>query len=534
MQKTQHPLLMTLQSSFYDLNFSNLIGACNQTESVYQVNHHLACMLTTEYSPAESLRFVKANYHFPVINLFDYLQGFSYLQTTDYRKHTPLRANQIGLSAEIVLQPSSIAQDGGMSYDGVVDNDIRVKMILDGEQVKQVNFYDVYHNVVETDIYDIRGFLSSSIYYADHNIPLHQVWFNKQGAVVLTHRLLSNDQRYILHEQGKELYFDNLWLLQRHALTQIIQHFLNQQDIVMNTTESPLIDLCADLTVATTSHHYYCLATLPNMRYGNGDDPMANLKAQLSQWQNASQVAGLVVPTTAEKKDIQKMTKLNKPIFNWNIGVAFPQKTVPLQKRQNGSLICLQNLSDDCTSSQRFRNHVLELLEAVCQVHQQYPKITLYLYGFRGSPETANITSYRKALANFIEINQMSEYVLFDNYLDVQYLDQKFNECQAYINMSETDNQSLGGIYALAHGNVMIAHQGKYDFAQLVQTNRNGWLLSDFSHDLLKDTLIKLMNLSTQRWQRFSQASYRLAQNYSPAKNTKQFDKIYQSLKHKN
>lgn len=189
--------------------------------------------LTMNYDPLERLNLTFLHLEHQVVNMFDLWQQAS--------PALPLwngypTAFDLGWNKDLVISPNH-----PLAHVMLSDDEVATIHLFNGtEQVMQVDYLDKLQNLLRTDLYDSRGFLSRSLYYGNDERLVHAITYNLMHEVIMTedfsHATAQNVlSRLVLHYQGTLHRFNDYDTLFLYFLTQ----FIHDDDILI--AEQPLM-----------------------------------------------------------------------------------------------------------------------------------------------------------------------------------------------------------------------------------------------------------------------------------------------------
>lgn len=213
-----------------------------------------------------------------------------------------------------------------------------------------------------------------------------------------------------------------------------------------------------------------------------------------------------ITATEAQKEILEeqfaKYAQVHPAIYAIPVG-SLENLKHPTFERRPHSIITASRLAGE--------KHIDWLVQAVANVHQEFPDVTLDIYG-RGGEENTIVTAINNRQAN--------DYIHLKGHQD---LDQVYLDYQVYASASTSEGFGLTLLEAIGSGLAMVGFDVRYGNQTFIKDDDNGYLVPyDTDEDSataikgLTEGLLKLFR--EDRLEANAQGSYELAENYLTAK----------------
>lgn len=416
-----------------------------------------------------------------VTNMFDFFQNVPKL-----KKPNPGHPNayEIGLGRE-----HRIDIHNGIGHVLAGDREDAKIYFTDNEQVSQVEWFDSYHNLVKTDIYDCRGFKSRELYYGNQGNLNQTITYDYKGNPVITENYRSREDGSVeltmidCKYKGQELNFTTYGELYTFFVEQMMSKDKAEKYSIIAERPSlytPLVNLHGD-----NVQKLYLLNNHTEDLVNEAMDAAINPDFDYLL-QNKDQVDGIIVATKQQKQDIKKWMSQNcikqdVSIYNASLGVVpnttMRRKLVPIENRALNSFASVMAFYDT--------RHPIELIKAFQLVVKEYNNAHLDIYGYGD-------LDLRNRCIDLVEKLGLSDNI--DIYDEANDLDNRLTDIIGYIDMADFDPvQPLGVMIALSHGTPVITRNMKYGTKELVRSGVNGYLMSSLDINQLAEKMIEFI-----------------------------------------
>ncbi|AYM02952.1 accessory Sec system glycosyltransferase Asp1 [Levilactobacillus yiduensis] len=425
-----------------------------------------------------------------IVNMFDFFQEAEAVQPTRVMHTDDLH---LPLESEVTV---------GANYSQVFDGDVRTSKVgfIPGTigRVFYQEFVDAQENLIETNLWDWRGFKSATQYFGQNGKLILQRFYTPTGKTALEEFFVPDTNgnplasRIILKDyQGKgDRFFQNTDDLFIFFLTE-----LSNQDTAVTTfiADRPGTGVKPLLALNDNSRKYVYIpinhAVDPNDPiHGKVDGFLEPAFAHFNHFD------GFITATEQQAEHLRQRYAQAK--FTAISAVA----TLPKAKedavspnqatRRPHSLLYVGRLAAD--------KQIEQLLRMFALVKDQVPDATFDLFGY-GSP------AYMKAMADVVSELNLATSVTFKDY-DPQVL-QQYDHYQVLVNMSFADGAPLAMQEAMAHGLPVVSYPFNYGAKQFVQDGVTGYLV-DRGNALAMADRVRTLFTDDDQLAKMSQAAY--------------------------
>lgn len=432
-----------------------------------------------------------------ITNMFDFFQNVPNLKKPNPGYPT---AYDLGLERD-----HTIIVKNGLGHVMSGDREDAQIIFTDNEQVSQINWYDKFHQLVKTDVYDCRGFKARELYYGNQGLLNQAITYDYKGNPVITENYSHDNQQntYLtmidVVYQGKDLNFRSYNELFAYFVEQLMKK--DQDDKFQIIAERPSMYEPLMRVKGENIKKLYVL-------YQHTTDQLEPMDAPIDYnfnylLQNKENVDGIIVSTKQHKQDIKKWAskngvKLPIPIYNASLGVVsdsvIKRRYVPISERAINSFASVMAF---------YRNrHAKEMIRAFRKVVDEYSNAHLDIYGYGDN-------NYRSECLKLIKDLNLTENV--NIYDEANNLDNRLTDIIGYIDIADMDVvQPLGVMLALAHGTPVIARNMKYGTKELVRSGVNGYLMSSLNEDILAEHMLDFIKDQTKLQQLSDNAQKRI------------------------
>lgn len=446
-----------------------------------------------------------------VLNMFDYFQ-----EATDVKSPGPNQPKiaALNLAPEYSVMPGA---DVSKVYDG--DQQIMAVHFAPGTygQLHQVDYFDSFGKVVQTTLWDFRGFKSRDQFYGANGELISQISYTPTGKPVIYEYFARNDQNqtYVslieLNDyQNQHLFFNNYDEMFAFFLTEVAR----KDGHAIMVADRPGIAYEALLNMEY--HDVKRFVTLPTVHTIDMQDPVyANLSGLYNDVivERGDQLDGVIVATERQKDDLTMweggVQRLKAPIHAASFAIV-PNKQltkghVTLAQRTKHKLLVVTRLLADRRTS--------DVINAFAKILNHYPDATLDIYGYGDQ---------FGALSQQIIEMKLNGKVTLKNY--VVDLAPAYDDAQIYINATDGDAEPLALAEALSHGLPTAAYDVFYGPQEMITQGRNGYLVQRGDINGLARA-VELMMSDDQRWETMSAAAYQRSRHFSESAVLPQWEK---------
>lgn len=424
-----------------------------------------------------------------VLNMFDYFQG-----TTQKATAKVLTTDDMNLPIEYEVVV-------GANFSRVFNGDRLVENVgfIPGTvgRVFYQEFFDQLGNHIGTDLWDWRGFKSSTQYFGQDGQLIVQHYYAIDGTTKLVEYFSKDTNgnplpaRIILKDylNRGDVFFQNPDELFAFFLKEIGKRDGEATFIVdrPGTGVKPLLAL----DDASRKYIYVPInhAVKPN-------DPIhAELDGFLEPaFEHFSHFNGFITGTMQQTKHLlARYPKAN--IFSIPATTTLPlskeqAEKIEMDQRQQHSLIYVGRIAPDKQIDQQLRMFAL--------VKARIPDATLTLFGYGDS-------KYITSMQDLVKELKLTDAVAFKDY--VADLTDQYDQYQVMTNMSLADGGPLAIQEAFVHGTPVVSYRFNYGPEDYIDDGENGFLIDPGQSLTMAEKIIDLFQ-DNDKLQNFSEAAY--------------------------
>jgi poly(glycerol-phosphate) alpha-glucosyltransferase len=361
--------------------------------------------------------------------------------------------------------------------------------------VGSIDWFNDMNNRVAQDIWDRRGFKSSTQYFHPDGTLGAQVFFNLKGEAKLeiTHMFIKGKLFPTLYKllgyQGRDWRFNT-----EEALFTFFLNSLNRQKQGVFFNDRPsLVPAVANIQKAKGRWQVlHTIHTEPaeNKRVGASRKVDASLKALFTTYNGAFD--GLIVGTAQQKQDIEKFFSFKQILVLPDSFAKKVETRRPAEARDLTRLLYVGRLSNE--------KHPLDALEILQRARIALPHLKLDFYGYSASPELQETLEKEAAQRG------LKDAVSFKGYQIGQTVTDALDHAAFLLNPSLGEGFGMNILEALSHGLPVVAYKVKYGPSTLIANGKNGYLLPYGSTQGAADSIVEALS-TPGRWEALSQAA---------------------------
>lgn len=426
-----------------------------------------------------------------VVNMFDFFQ-----EATDLGTPKVLHTDDMHLPVESEVMV-------GANFSRVFEGDVQTGNVgfIPGTigRVFYQEFMDSLGNVIETDLWDWRGFKSATQYFGQNGKLMMQRYYTPTGRIVMDEYLVPDTagnpltSRIILKNyQGKgDRFFQNSDDLFSFFLEELARQDTGQTTFIGDrpgTAVQPLLGL----TSAAKKYLY-----LPINHVKDPSDPLhAELDGFLQPaFEHYQQFDGFITATTKQADHLSARfpgirVAAVPPVTTTP---ANKTKVVPVTERPGHQLLYVGRIAPD--------KQVDQLLRMFALVKDRVPDASFDLYGYGQADYVKQMTALVKEL-------NLTDAVTFKDY-DPQ-LSQHYDRYRAMVNLSLADAEPLGMLEALSHGVPVVSYPFNYGPKEVLESGTNGYLVAPGNPLAVAEKIADLFK-DPDLWTKLSTAAYHTA-----------------------
>ncbi|WP_125581815.1 accessory Sec system glycosyltransferase Asp1 [Levilactobacillus cerevisiae] len=395
-----------------------------------------------------------------IVNMFDFFQGVDGLSDEKVLHADDLH---LPLESEVIV---------GANFSQVFDGDTPTSNVgfIPGTvgRVFYQEFFDGQGNVIETNLWDWRGFKSATQYFGQNGKLILQRYYTPAGKIVLEQFFVPDtngnpltSRITLMDYQGRgDLFFQNVDDLFAFFLTE-----LSKQDPETTTfiSDRPGTGVRPLLALNDNSHKYIYI---PINHAVDPNDPVhGKLDGFLEPaFEHFNHFDGFITPTEQQAEHLRQ--RYSQAKFTSISAVT----TVPLTKEREAKMAQMQRQPHSLLYVGRISadKQIEQLLRMFALVKSQITDATFDLYGY-GAPE------FMEQMAAVVKELNLNDSVTFKDY-DPQMAD-RYDRYQLLVNMSYADGAPMAMQEAMDHAIPVISYPFNYGPNAFIKDGVNGFLI---------------------------------------------------------
>ena len=412
-----------------------------------------------------------------VLNMFDFFQGTATVPTKVMHTedlHLPTEyAVQVGANFSVISNGDDTIENVGF-IPGTIG------------RVFYQEYVDNQGNLLSTDLWDWRGFKSSTQYFGQNGKLVLERYYNLAGETVMEQYFVPDTNgnplasRIILknYDGVAERFFQNTDALFGFFIHELSRLGNGEATFISDrpgTGVQPLLHLDAPA-------HKYVLVPIYHTRDIN--DPLhAQLDAFLQPaFDNVARFDGFITSTAAQAAHIKarfpQANVLTMPAVT--TAPTSQSKLKPITERPK-QLLYVGRLAVD--------RQIDQLIRVAALVKAKKSDVQLDIYGY-GDPE------YVKTLTKLIEELKLQGNVhLMDYHADIE---DRYDDYQILLNTALADGGPMAIPEAMSHGIPTVSYRFNYGPADMINDGVDGFLIDQGNQLAMSDRVISLLSDATQ------------------------------------
>lgn len=457
-------------------------------------NHRVeAKILTRNYNPQLSGDLKRVGLtDDDVLNMYDYFQevinvpekdvDVRYTEKIDKRKYhiEGIDANESLIKhagktiAKVLIAPATVGLVGSMEYN------------------------DSMNHVIAKDIWDRRGFLSSTQYFHPDGTQGPQIFFDINGTPKLEiihmniQGVLNPTMYKLLNYKGKNRRFNR----EEELFTFFMNEIASQEQSVFINDRPSLIPAVAAVKEAVGKWQFLHNSHSKNNQQAGASRLVVDYLHDLFT-KYKDNFDGLIVATKQQKDEITKYYDFKQVIA---LTDTFAKKVKKSTFRDKNKIIYVGRLSVEKKPA--------DIVEIFANVHRRFPETSLDFYGY-SSP-----LDVQKDLEKLVETNNLKNVVNFKGYQSEESLETILDNAGLLLNTSEGEAFGMNVLEALSHGVPVVAYNVKYGLNDQINQGVNGYLVPYGAIQTAADSVAEIIQ-SKENWDKFSRSAYEKAKDYS-------------------
>ncbi|MDR0299659.1 MAG: accessory Sec system glycosyltransferase Asp1 [Streptococcaceae bacterium] len=367
--------------------------------------------------------------------------------------------------------------------------------------VGTIDYFDVVGQLTARDIWDRRGFKSSTQYFHPDGQAGAQIFYNLDGQpkIELTRMNIQGTVREtmwkLLDYKGR----DHAFRTENELFTFFMSELAQAEDSVFINDRTNLIEAVAQIDGARGKWQYLHMSHAKNLRQAGAARQVNELvKPVFTDYLSAFD--GIITATIAQADEIRE-------VFPFKHVLALPDtfaEKINLKKvrkaRQLDTITYLGRISGD--------KKPVDTVDIFRMVHERLPYTKLEFYGY-ATPE-----SVKQEVEKEIEKSGLKDVVTFKGYQDAESITEGLLKGAVLLNTSENEAFGMHILEAMNAGLPVVAYDVKYGVKELVQEGQNGGLAPYGGRLIAAQKLVDLLE-NPELWSEMSKAAVETALRYN-------------------
>lgn len=392
----------------------------------------------------------------------------------------------------------------------------------ENKQVISTELFDEYGNLYRVDHYDSRGFRSLIQWYTPDNKIGNEEWLTPEGKTVIR-----TFNKYDIHHK---LVKTGWWLQEKNGevhtfdtIDELFEHFLNRINEKGNNIFVLDRSLLADGALTRLKKPAYTVMHLHNSQAGDAQDPLHSIVNNNYEYAlaNLDEYSAVVSATQRQTDDVIERFKPKAKMYTIPVGIVDNETLnadhISVDKRTFGKVIAVARIA--------YEKRLDDLVRAVKLVHDEIPEVTLDLYGYADS---SNNYGEKHKIEKLIKELNLEDVVTFKGYTtNIPEIEDK---AQVFGLTSRMEGFNLAIMEAISHGVVGVTYDVNYGPNDIVQDQKNGYIVDFGDYKALADRMLKIFK-DKKLMQKLSDGAYESSERYSDANVWKAWKELIDDAK---
>ena len=416
-----------------------------------------AKILTRNYNPQLSADLARVGLsHADVLNMYDFFQGL---------ENAPAKDENVRYTEAIDKRKYHIegidANESLIKHAGKVIGKVSIAPATIGI-VGMIDYFDDMAHVVARDIWDRRGFKSSTQYFHPDGRLGSQIFFDLTGKVKLemTHMNIQGNLNPTMYKLLD--YKNRTWRF--NSEMELFSFFLNEialNDKVVFINDRPsLLPAVASVQNAAGKWEYLHNSHSENSLQVGASRKVADYLRPLFEGFK-DHMDGVIVATDLQKQEIQKFYHFKNVVA---LPDTFADETVLNGKNRQPLVIYLGRIAAE--------KNPIDALEVIKLVKTVIPDAKLDFYGYASPAELQNQMNQK------VKELGLESTVTFRGYQSPEVIGKALDEAKVLVNFSSGEGFGMNILEGLSHGVPAVAYRVKYGLADMIEDGKTGRLIT--------------------------------------------------------
>ncbi|HAT55038.1 MAG TPA: glycosyl transferase family 1 [Lactobacillus sp.] len=367
--------------------------------------------------------------------------------------------------------------------------------------VGAIEYFNDFNDLVAKDIWDRRGFKSSTQYYHPDGKEGAQVFFNAKGEpkIEITRMnidgQLHNTMYKLVHYKGHAWRFNT----ENEMFAFFMNEITSQEPSVLINDRPSLINEVASVKNAKGKWQFLHNAHTVNTAQLGGSNKVYDYMKPLFK-DHIRDFDGVIVPTEQQRKEITKFFGFDHVLV---LGDTYTVKhdlaTEP--KRDLNKIVFLGRISPEKQPNQA--------LEVFAKAKEKLPDLHLEFYGY------ASDNALKQSLSDLAKKLNVENAVTYNGYQDAAKLTEQLKDAGALLTVSMSEGFGANIVEAMSYGIPVFGYDVKYGLSSLIQNGANGYLEPLNASQVLADDLVKVLSGDAKEWTQLSQKASATAEGFN-------------------
>ena len=368
--------------------------------------------------------------------------------------------------------------------------------------VGSLEYYNDMNATVAKDVWDRRGFNSSTQYFHPDGQIGPQVFYNPAGEPKLeivrmnVNGTLMNTMYQLLNYKGRAWRFN--------SESELFIFFMNEiaaaEPSVLINDRPSLINEVAAVTEATAKWQYlHSVHTHNPERVGGSKHYVDYLKPLFAT--HINDFDGVMAATEEQKAEIDKFFHFKEVVVVPDT-FADAHDLVPIKKRDRSKIVYLGRISPE--------KEPQEAIKIFAKAKKQLPDLHLDFYGYVSDQDVENgMIAYSKELG-------VDTAIQYHGYQTDEELAKELGTAAALLSVSSSEAFGMNILQAMSYGVPVIAYNVKYGLNLLVEKDVSGYLAPLGESKAAADHLVRLLTDATPnaKWADMVNTTYQKSQTF--------------------
>ena len=456
-----------------------------------------AKILTRNYNPLliDDLKRVKLTQS-DVLNMYDYFQEATFVEPRDI----DIRYTEVIDKFDYHIVGVD-ANESQIVHHGKVVGKALVAPATVG-LVGSLEYYNDMNATVAKDVWDRRGFKSSTQYFHPDGQLGPQIFYNPEGAPKLeivrmnVNGTLMNTMYQLLDYKGRAWRFNSESELFVFFMNELM---LKHPGVLINDRPSLISEVAAVVGARGKWQFLHSAHTYKPEQAGGLRNYVDYLQPLFATHMN--DFDGVMVPTVEQKQEIYKFFHF-KHVVVVPDSYAEPHKLVPAEKRDRNKIVYLGRVSPE--------KEPQEAVKIFAKAKKDLPDLHLEFYGYSSDQSLDN------SLKELIKKLEIEDAVHFNGYQNNDQLAKKLGDAAAVLSTSSSEAFGMNVLQAMSFGVPVIGYQVKYGMKLVVKEGISGYLVPNGESQQGAKALVKLLT-DKDKWVDMLESTYESSQKFNAA-----------------